>query len=163
MNYTIHPQDFQSLLQCLIPSKGKLVGGIVRNFVQDLLECNDIDIWFTSNDDKDMFIREFTSKHTFMMDETRHINEQGFDKYLGYWKLDEYCIPIELMVCLEFPMGDFSFNLLSYDGNIVQSESTQFTTEEIISHIIHKSGFILKSNPRNMHKYIQYGYTLNKL
>lgn len=163
MSHTIHPHLFQSLLHCLRTSKGKLVGGIVRNFVMGLLKCNDIDIWFKSNEDKHLFIQMFKCEHDFTIDNTSDIHEDGFDKSVGYWKINDSTLQIELMVCEQFPMGDFSFNLLSYDGDKVQSESSQYTTSEVISHIFSKSGYILKSNPRNIYKYIEYGYILNNI
>lgn len=43
------------------------------------------------------------------------------------------------------PVNDFSFNMLSYDGISLKSESDQYSTKELLRQIKYKYGTVLQS------------------
>lgn len=150
--HTIPFSDYTTLLKCLKLSGGQLFGGLVRSLTMGTLDCADIDIWFTSNLQKDKFLNamkdNFTTDFTFPFDD-KFANDYDHERFVGRWQPSNYvpsdensAIMIDMVVSPTFLTGPFTCNSLSYDREEYTCHDSRFTVEQIKDQIKNKESYI---------------------
>ena len=149
--HTIPFSDYTTLLKCLKLSGGQLFGGLVRSLTMGALDCADIDIWFTSNNQKDKFLNamkdNFTSNFTFPFDD-KFANDYDHERFVGRLQPSNYvpsdersAIVIDMVVSPTFLTGPFTCNALSYNGGNYTCHDSKFTIEQIKDQIKTKQSY----------------------
>ncbi len=149
--HTVPFSDYTTLLKCLKLSGGQLFGGLVRSLTMGKLDCADIDIWFTSNEQKDKFLNAM--KDNFMTNFVFPYEDDFFDDYdharfVGRWQPSNYvpsdedsAILIDMVVSPTFLNGPFTCNSLSYDGKKYTCHDDRFSIEQIKNQIKTKHSY----------------------
>jgi len=112
-------KDILYLCELLRKFNGKLYGGIVRSFFLRGEDTNDIDIWFTDNDEMYNFMIELEKCWEGYFVESKLDSEKyPFDKktYIITSPLTGLKYNLDLVLSDNFPVDDFDVNYLMFDG-----------------------------------------------
>jgi len=139
---------------------GKVFGGYIRDVVvpkmQDpLCKCQfkDVDIWFKTDIDADMFVNDIKDIYNFQIvpsftleNTTLHY---AFGRTQYRLRIDNIVISFDIVVSECFPVDDFNVNFLSYcykdNKEVIGSESQHFSKDLLINSINNKKAIILPS------------------
>ena len=137
---------------------GKIFGGYVRDVVISKMlnpsskcEFKDIDIWFKTAIDADLFIKNMNEVYDFKMVPELSIDDDNIHYTFGRTQhhlfIENIVIWFDIVVCEWFPVDDFDVNFLAYsykDGKeLIECESEYFNKSDLINSINKKQMTIL--------------------
>lgn len=137
---------------------GKVFGGYLRDVVipkmqdhQCKCQFKDVDIWFNTNIDADMFVNDIKDIYDFQIVPAFTIKNTTVHYAFGRTQyrliIDKIVISFDIVVSECIPVDDFDINFLSYcyknNQELIESESEYFDKNVLIDSINKKKAIML--------------------
>jgi hypothetical protein len=145
---------------------GRVFGGFVRNvlvpmkFNQSSPGYKDVDLWFTTQEDADQFVKNMGNKLTLINLITKDIDnciiKYPFDRTVFFL---HNRIIIDIIVCSYLPVDDWHVNQLTFSAKEKFVSFGDDSVESLIYDIMQKKVKLLYNMPKN-EDYQQYGRLL---
>lgn len=113
------------IILCAAKHNGKVFGGYVRDVIVPMkfhkcttlgVDFNDLDFWFTKQEDADNFVKEMELLSSDDFNQTGGTERYPFKVQHHKFNINNSYICVDVVVSDFYPVCDFSVNLLSWDG-----------------------------------------------